>query len=229
MQPTFVDEFSQSVAINPETTALVIVDMQNATGNRHMGLGKLLADSGRGDSSTYRFDRIENLLIPNIRKLTAAFRQTGARIIYITYGALLPDCSDVSRHIAKIVKATNNIEGQKEHEIVSELAPQPGDLVLNKTTQGAFCSTAIDTHLRAAGIETVVCVGVSTNNCVAMTAMEANDLQYSVVVVSDATGTDSEEMQNSTLNMLRRLWSRVMPTDEVIAELARGQKTAASA
>ena len=46
-QPGFVDAFSQTFTINPAETALVVVDMQNATGNRHMGLGKLL--EGRGD------------------------------------------------------------------------------------------------------------------------------------------------------------------------------------
>jgi len=127
----------------------------------------------------------------------------------------------VPHHLAAIVQATNNIEGQKEHEIVAELTPQAGELVLNKTTMGAFRSTSIDTHLRAMGIKTVVVVGVSTNNCVAMTAMEACDSQYGVVLVSDGTGTDSEEMQNATLNMLRRLWSRVMTADEVISELGR--------
>ncbi|MDJ0928258.1 MAG: isochorismatase family cysteine hydrolase [Gammaproteobacteria bacterium] len=228
MQPTFVDQFSQSVDLRPSSTALVIVDMQNATGNRQMGLGKLLAETGRADSSAYRFDRIETLLIPRISQLAGAFRQCGARVIYITYGANLPDCSDVPRHMAGIIKATNNIAGQPEHEIVGALRPETGELVLNKTTQGAFRSTSIDTQLRAMGIETVVCVGVSTNNCVAMTAMEACDSQYGVVVVSDATATDSEEMQDATLNMLRRLWARVMTTDEVIAELTGEQRTAAT-
>ena len=84
---------------------------------------------------------------------------------------------------------------------------------------GAFRSTGIHSHLLAMGVRNVVCVGVSTNNCVAMTAMEACDAQFGVVMVSDGTGTDSEEMQNATLTMLRRLWSRVMTTDEVINQL----------
>ena len=75
MQPTFVDQFSQSVELAASTTALVIVDMQNATGNRRMGLGKLLAESGNADSSAYRFDRIENLLLPRISQLARTFRQ----------------------------------------------------------------------------------------------------------------------------------------------------------
>ncbi len=224
--PTFVDQFSQPVTLDPGTTALVVVDMQNATGNRSMGLGKLLAERDGGASSRYRFDRIEQTLIPNISRLLDAFRSLGSRVIYITYGANLPDCSDVPGNIRGIVRATNNIEGQPEHEIVEGLKPLPGELVLNKTTMGAFRSTSIDTHLRAMGITTVVCVGVSTNNCVAMTAMEACDSQYGVVMVSDGTGTDSEEMQQATLNMLRRLWSRVMSTDQVIAELEARSRAA---
>ncbi|NIM69078.1 MAG: isochorismatase family protein [Xanthomonadales bacterium] len=218
-QPTFIDEFSRAVTLDPATTALVVVDMQNATGNRNMGLGKLLAEAGKADSSAYRFDRIETVLIPNISRLLECFRAVGASVIYITYGARVPDASDVTSHIRGIVSATRNIEGHAEHDIVAELSPRAGEPVLNKTTMGAFRSTALDTLLRARGIQSVVTVGVSTNNCVAMTAMEAADLDYGVVVVSDGTGTDSEAMQNATLESLRRLWSRVMTTDEVIAEL----------
>ncbi|MFT6285557.1 MAG: nicotinamidase-related amidase [Alcanivorax sp.] len=193
--------------------------MQNATGNRDMGLGKILAEQGTLEDAAYRFDRIDQVLIPNISKLADAFRSVGAKVVYITYGANMPDASDVPAHIAGIVKATNNIAGQAEHEIVAALAPKPDELVVNKTTQGAFRSTGIDSHLKAMGVKSVVCVGVSTNNCVAMTAMEACDAQYRVVMVSDGTGTDSDEMQTATLTMLKRLWSRVMTTDEVIAEL----------
>ena len=80
----------------------------------------------------------------------------------------------------------------QQHEIVDALRPQAGDTVLNKTTMGAFASTGIDARLRALGVSTVLVVGVSTNNCVAMTAMEAADRQYGMVIVSDATGTDND-------------------------------------
>lgn len=219
MPPTFVDSFSQSVTINASDTALLIIDMQNATGNRTMGLGKILAEQGTLDDAAYRFDRIDQVLIPNISILAEGFRSAGAKVVYVTYGANMPDASDVPAHIAGIVRATNNIAGQPEHEIVAQLTPRPDELVVNKTTQGAFRSTGIDSHFRAMGVKSIVCVGVSTNNCVAMTAMEACDAQYGVVMVSDGTATDSQEMQEATLTMLKRLWSRVMTTDEVLAEL----------
>jgi nicotinamidase-related amidase len=224
-QPSFIDKFSQQFSLEPGRTALLIIDMQNATGNREMGLGKLLAEQGNIESAQYRFDRIENLLIPNIQRLIAGFRDAGAHIIWITYGANAADASDAPRHIAPIIKATNNIAGQPEHEIVDALKPGTGDLVLNKTTQGAFRSTALDSSLRALGVDTVVSTGVSTNNCVAMTSMEACDLQYRVVITSDATGTDSDEMQEATLTMLRRLWARVLTTDEVLTEISPGGRS----
>ena len=224
-QPSFIDKFSQQFSLEPSRTALLIIDMQNATGNREMGLGKLLAQQGNIESAQYRFDRNENLLSPNIQRLITGFRDAGAHIIWITYGANAADASDAPRHIAPIIKATNNIAGQPEHEIVDALKPGTGDLVLNKTTQGAFRSTALDSSLRALGVDTVVSTGVSTNNCVAMTSMEACDLQYRVVVTSDATGTDSDEMQEATPTMLRRLRARVLTTDEVLTEISPGERS----
>ncbi len=219
-KPSFIDSFSQKVDVDSSDTVLVVIDMQNATGNRNMGLGKLLSEAGKAEQSDFRFSRIEQMLVPNIQKLLASFRDNNAGIIYITYGAETPDARDVPPHLKPIVVATNNIVGNIEHEIVADLTPHSGELVFNKTTQGAFRSTKIDTALRAMNAKTVVCVGVSTNNCVAMTAMEACDSQYKVVIVSDATGTDSQEMQDSTLTMLGRLWSRVMTTDEVVEHIS---------
>ena len=228
MPATYVNEFSRQFSLKAGDTALVVVDMQNATGNRSMGLGKKLAAEGTLDSASYRFDRIEQTIVPNTQKLLRAFRTTGAPVIYITYGAERPDALDVPEHIRGIVLSTNNIEGQPEHEIVDALTPEPGETVLNKVTMGAFQSTGIESRLRALNVDNIVVVGVSTNNCVAMTAMEASDRGFGVVLVSDATGTDSEEMQQAYETLFTRLWGRVEPTAAVIVELtgAAGAKAA---
>ena len=78
MCPTFVDSFSQTVAVDAADTALLVIDMQNATGNRDMGLGKILAEQGTLDDAAYRFNRIDQVLIPNISKLANAFRSVGS-------------------------------------------------------------------------------------------------------------------------------------------------------
>lgn len=215
----YINEFTYRFVLNPATTALVVVDMQNATGSLDHGLAKMLRAQGRLDESRYRFERIEHKIIPNTQKLLAAFREFGAPVIYITYGAETDDYSDVARHIRDIVAATNNKAGQPEHEIVDALKPLPGEPVLNKTTIGAFSSTDIEKHLRNLGVSEIVITGVSTNNCVGMTAMEAADKGFGVVLVSDATGTCSDRMQDAFEEMFLRLWGRVLTTSETLAEL----------
>ncbi len=225
-KPTYVDEFTRDVRFCPRSTALVVVDMQNASGSREHGLGRLLAERGTLDSAAYRFDRIEQVIVPNTQRLLACFRRLGALVVYITLGPTLPDYSDAPRHLRKWFEATRNHVGRPEHEIVAALAPQAGEPVLNKTTIGAFASTALDSMLRARAIEELVVTGVSTNNCVGMTAMEAADLQYGVALVDDATGTCSDAMQEATLASFRRLWGRVASTEEVIAEMSSAPSAA---
>ncbi|MSQ86317.1 MAG: cysteine hydrolase [Alphaproteobacteria bacterium] len=215
----YINEFSLKFTLRSATTALLVVDMQNATGSLQHGLAKMLHEQGRLEESRYRFERIQNFVVPNIQKLLAAFRALGAPVIFITYGAETPDCSDVARHIRAFVQATCNKVGKAEHDIVDALKPLPQEPVLNKTTMGAFGSTGIDARLRALGVTELVVVGVSTNNCVGMTAMEAADKGYGVVLVSDATGTCSDRMQQAYEEMFLRLWGRVLSTSETIAEI----------
>ena len=170
-QPTYIDDYTRVVSLNPKSTALLVVDMQYASGSRHHGLGKVLTAQNKLHEAEPRFTRIDSLIVPNTKKLIAAFRSLGAKVIYVTYGSLLPDHSDA--------------------------------------------------HLKSMGISELAVVGVSTNNCVGMTAMEASDRQYGVVIVSDATGTCSDEMQAAYLDTFRRLWGRVMTSDEVIADMRR--------
>jgi nicotinamidase-related amidase len=220
-QPTYIDDFTRQFPLSPADTALVLVDLQYASGSRQHGLGKLLASQGRLADAEYRFARIEQLVVPNSRRLADAFRGLGAPVVYVTYGSRLPDFSDSPLHLKAWMKAIDNRVGTREHEIVDELKPLPGELVLNKTTMGAFASTGIEAALRGMGIANIVVTGVSTNNCVSMTAMEACDRQFGVAVVSDATGTCSDEMQAATLKTFRRLWGRVLTTDDVIAEMRK--------
>jgi biuret amidohydrolase len=219
MIPKYFDVFTRPVHIDPTSTALVIVDLQYASGSRQYGFGALLEKQGKIETAKYRFDRIENLVVPNSRKLLEAFRQMGGRIIFITLGCELPDYSDAPAHMKAFFVALNNTSGNREHEILDELKPLRGELIINKVTQGAFASSGIDAALRALQIKTLVITGVSTNNCVETTAREASDRGFGVILVSDATGTDCEEMQELTLRGFSRLWGRVASTDEVIGEL----------
>ena len=215
----YIDVLTHNFRLEKGKCALIVVDMQYASGSRQHGLGKWLSESGTLESAKYRFDRIEQVVVPGIARLLDAFRSAGERVIYITLGAEKSDYSDAPKHMQPFFRQLNNHGGTREHDIIDELAPQPGEIVVNKVTQGAFASSRIDQVLRSTGITQVVMVGVSTNNCVETTAREASDRGYETVLVSDATGTCSPEMQDVTIKGFRRLWGRVMAIEEVIAEI----------
>jgi biuret amidohydrolase len=216
----YIDVLTHDFTLQKGKCALLVVDMQYASGSRQHGLGRWLSETGTLDSAAYRFDRIENVVVPGIARLLAAFRAAGERVIYITLGAENADYSDAPKHMQPFFRQLNNHVGTREHDIIDELKPEPGEIIVNKVTQGAFASSRIDQVLRSTGITQVVLVGVSTNNCVETTAREASDRGYDTVLVSDATGTCSDEMQNVTIKGFRRLWGRVMTIDEVSAEIA---------
>lgn len=214
----YIRAFMSERAIDVARAALVVVDMQYATGHRQGALGRRMLREG-SNVTNYRFERIETQVVPNIRRLLAGFRQRGAEVLYLTVGASRKDIADAPPHMKKLFHDLDNYEGSREHEIIDELKPEPGESVINKTSIGAFASTGIDHLLRSLGKDQLYMTGVSTNMCVETTAREAADRGYLVTLVEDACGATREELHHGTMMNFQRLFGRVVSTDEALAEL----------
>ena len=215
----YIQEYMTERPANRATSALVIVDMQNASGDRHGALGRrMLAE--RSNLTEYRFERIEKMVIPNILRMAPLFRAGGGEVIYITQGSERADCADAPPHMRKFYASTGNIVGSREHQIMDALTPEPNDYVVNKRSIGAFASTGIDHLLRSLGREHLYMTGISTNMCVETTAREAADRGYAVTMIEDACATTHADLHETTMRNFRRLFGRVQATDEVMAELA---------
>ena len=122
-------DYSDTTAINPESTALVIIDMQYASGCRDTGLGRMLREQGLEETGRYRFDRIEQIVIPAIKKLLKYFRSNKLGVIFVTVGSEQPDYSDVSKNLQKLFQDFHNTKGQIEHNILDELRPDQADYI----------------------------------------------------------------------------------------------------
>jgi len=224
MSTTGIDEidyiraFMSERKVDPARAALVIVDMQYATGHRQGALGRRMLREG-SNVANYRFDRIESKVVPNIQRLLSAFRDGRGEVIYLTVGSNRRDIADAPPHMAKLFRETENYAGSPEHEIIDELKPAPGETVINKTSIGAFASTGLDHLLRSLGRDQLYMTGVSTNMCVETTAREAADRGYLVTLVEDACGATREELHHGTMQNFRRLFGRVRSTYEALAEL----------
>jgi len=211
----YVGEFNAERITEPARSALVIVDMQYATGHRTGALAQKMKAEGNSVTD-WRFDRIESLVIPNNQRLIKAMRAAGGKVIYITIGAALADCSDAPVHMRAFFQSVGNYEGQPQHQIIQELAPQPGDPIMRKTSIGAFASTGLDHLLRSLDREHLFMTGVSTNMCVETTAREAADRGYAVTLVEDACATTHKELHEGTVRNFGRFFGKVRSTDEVI-------------
>ena len=215
----YIRAFMTERPVEFERSALVIVDMQNASGSRTGALGRRMKAEG-STSTDYRFDRIENLVVPNIRRMLDGFRAKGGGVVYVTLGAQREDAADAPPHMRKMFQETNNWVGSEEHKVVAGLEPQPGELIVRKTSIGAFASTGLDHLLRSMGWDNLYMTGVSTNMCVETTAREAADRGYQVTMVEDGCATTRKELHEGTMQNFQRLFGRVRSTDEVVSELS---------
>jgi nicotinamidase-related amidase len=81
------------------------------------------------------------------------------------------------------------VRGERGHDIVPELYPDPGEVVIDKPGKGAFCATDLDHVLHHRGIKSLIVCGVTTEVCVNTTVREANDRGYECVVLADCVGS----------------------------------------
>lgn len=107
------------------------------------------------------------------------------------------------------------VEGRVWHE----LAPAKDDLVISKSSYGAFYDTPLETILKNLEKDTVIICGTLTNYCCGATARQAYERSFKVVFGSDVTSTDDPEMQEPELKVLRKGFARVLTAEQIIAAL----------
>jgi biuret amidohydrolase len=215
----YAHQFNPGFVLDPRTVALVVVDMQYASGSRDHGLGRSLKARGQEALGAYRFDRIERTVVPTIQRLLAFFRARGLKLVYLTVGSELPDYSDLLPHMRAFAESAGNTRGNHEHEILDALAPRAGEAVLNKTTMSAFHSSGFERLVRAWGVEQLVFTGISTNSCVEGTARDAVDRGFRGLLVEDGCGAASQSLHDATCANFARLLGRVASSAQVLAEL----------
>jgi nicotinamidase-related amidase len=224
----YVSIYTPALKLEPTTTCLVVVDLMYATGHPDFGLGRLLKEQGKFDEATYRFARIDELVVPNTLRLLAWAREHDMRRIFLSYGSEVSDYSDLSPQVFELCRATRNRVGYREHEILEELERRENERLINKLTPSAFASSPMELILRTYGCDTLLFTGVSTNMCVEGTLRDASDRGFGCVLVEDACGADSEAYHAASCVVIQRLYGHVATTLDVIGHLERGRAQAAT-
>lgn len=198
----------------PEHTALVIVDMQYLDAHRDFGMGAIAKKLGVESSYEYFFNRVENIVIPNIQRLQQVCRTNQIQVIFLRIASLVNDCRDVSRlHRNAGLLAPSS---SKEAQILEEIKPLENELLITKGCSGAFNGTAFDQILSNMEVQNLLVCGVGTNGCVETTIRDAGDRNYNVILVSDACAGYVPEQELLAYQILNEQYCKVRTTEETI-------------
>ena len=151
-------------------------------------------------------------IIPNIRELLQAARQT-ERPVFFVADVHLPCDPEID------VWGAHAMRGTEGAEVIGELKPEPSDTVLEKRTYSAFHETGLDSLLRSLGVDTAVVVGLHTNICDRHTSADAFFRSYKVLVPDDCVKAFSDEDHRSGLEYLKTVYgARVLGSGKLARE-----------
>jgi biuret amidohydrolase len=182
--------------------ALVIIDMQR----------DFLELGGFGDALGNDVQLLQ-AIVPTIKELLETWRSLCFPVIH-TIECHKPDLSDCPTSKLNRGKGSLKIgdvgpmgriliQGEEGNNIIPELAPKAGEIVILKSGKGAFTRTDLESILQARGITHLVFTGVTTEVCVQTTMREANDRGYECLLVEDGTESYFPEFKQATVEMLR--------------------------
>jgi ureidoacrylate peracid hydrolase len=187
----------EPIELDIDRTALLVVDMQNSFCKK----GGLFDYMGKLDETRV------NLIIDTDKEIIESCRRKGIIVVYLRMGYLPglanaggPESPNYHKELGLVAMRQHPelsgkflTVGTSDWEIIDELKPRPGDIIVDKHRYSGFVNTALDAILRTYNIKYLLFIGLATNVCVESTLRDAYFHEYFPVLVSDGCGNIGPE------------------------------------
>ena len=223
LEPVILEAEPEPLQIDLKRTAILVIDVQNAFASK----------GGFFDLQSQDISRIRKILGP-IRKVNSSARAKGVKVIYIAH-RYSPDFHDAGSQNSPNWYKNADFYLVREHpewrdkflirgtwgaEIVEEVKPQQGDILVEKQRYSAFVGTNLDMILKAHNIKYLAFTGIATNVCVESTLRDAFFLEYFPILISDAVAAVGPPfMQEATEYTLKICFGWVATSGNIIKSM----------
>ena len=194
--------------LNNKETALLVIDMQHG----------FLSDFGGMARLGYNYKLLRDA-IPGCEKLVDSARKSSIPIFFTKY-VYEPDFRDGGVQVEEISLGIKDSKlcaaGSKDAEIIENLVPKKGEVIIEKNRPSSFYATRLESYLRAQKIKTLVLCGVTTNICVESTARDAAQKDYKTYVVKDSIAEIDEFRHEVAIKAMQHMFAKIVTVEEVV-------------
>ena len=203
------------VNVDPVTTAVLILDLQN----------EVIHEKGAFGGTGAAAHAVEQNVVANAARLAAAARSAGATVIHVHHQRSVgADSGRDSKQNAPLWRNMAEVDAMGTEWSAAPhegIVPEPSDVVLHKQRVSAFYGTSLDIKLRGLGVETVLVSGALTNLSVESTIRYGADLGYEMVLVQDACSSFDADWHRAAVEFAVTHLGEVATVDEIVAALGQ--------
>ncbi len=202
-------EDPEDIFLTKKETAHLIIDVQKTY---------LLPKNSNKENEEwdYFFNRMKNIVIPNIENLIKFSRDNKIENIFARIACLKEN--GIDRSLSQKKPGFNYLllpKNSEESQIVDEIKPTDDDIIILKTTDSALTGTNLRLILSNMGIKNVICTGIFTDQCVSSTVRSLADESFNVIVVEDCCAAATENIHNNELETINMIYCNVVSLKEL--------------
>ncbi|MEM9147685.1 MAG: isochorismatase family cysteine hydrolase [Pseudomonadota bacterium] len=200
----------EDIMLDPATTAVLVIDIQNT----HLEDKDTPEETARWQPF---YERMRSVVIPNTARLVEDARGRGVEVIFARIACQKTDGRD--RSLSQKKPGFNYLLLPKDREdsfVVPELTPRNYEITVLKTTDSALTGTNLRLTLRNMGIQTVICAGIFTDQCVSSTVRSLADESFDVLVLDDCCAAATDALHRHELAVINMIYCHVVSLDEAL-------------